>query len=287
MSKRIALFSALFVVFSALTGCSDLLGGASSSGSVSANPSSGNVRPDVSTVLNKFANHNGTNVVTFNYLSASTDTSSMVAPKIPTLNALYVQAGFEFDFVSNWDAGRVNYGCVNLSLANSHSMAAGLYDYTLDSANKLVLGTQESGGIATDEAYQVFGQYTPQYLEERADYFANLFEPTSRTEYNSLDPATSTKGATQDDVNAVAKALNVYGILTGADSAITIHHVDLYYTATTSSYTFNFYIDYNGMYSVPSSGVSSVSSANYPLGARAKLSAFGTTGVPAISAYLI
>jgi hypothetical protein len=112
-------------------------------------------------------------------LSASTDVSSAINPSTPTLTALYLPQGFEFDFTSKWDASRTNFGYVTVPTGHSASLTPGLYGYTLDSSKKLVLGDLESAGTASDEAYQVFDSYTPQYLYEKADYFSNLAPNTT------------------------------------------------------------------------------------------------------------
>ncbi len=278
MSLKRALSSSALALAFLLAGCAG--GGAGASDSVSSASTSSSLRPTVLSVLQKFAAHNGTNAVTYNYLSPSNDVSSVVAPTTPSLTALFVAQGFEFDFGGHWDQGRENFGYVTVPDPNPASAAPGLYAYRLDSAKKLVLGAKESGA---DEAYAGFGEYTPQYLYDHASRLAELFEPTARSEYNSINPSTSTKGAASADVDAVAKALSVYGILTAADPKITFHHVDLYYTATTNVYTFTFYVDYDGLYA---SGKSGAGVNDFPVGARAKLSAFGTTRIPAISGYL-
>jgi hypothetical protein len=244
------------------------------SGTSSVASSSAKTRMSPSAVLALFNAKNGTNTVNFRFLSNGDDTTSTISTKSPTLKASYIAQGYQFDFTSNWDTSKASFGYLNLPAGKVSGKDAGVYRYTLDSKKAVDLGDKEGTGLDVYEQY-----YTPNYLYANAEALGKKFEATSRSEYNALNPSTSTTGATSDDVIAVAKALSVYGILTEASSSISFHHVELNYTASSTSYVFTFYVDYDGKYAASGDGI-------FPVGARATLNAINSTKVSAITTYL-
>jgi hypothetical protein len=245
-----------------LASCQDF--NATSSSVSSNSTSTASNRPTPETILKKFASKNCTNTISYRILAQDSSTSSTVKFTSPTLVATYIPQGYEFDFGTGWDASRSNFGFINLPASNKAGKEAGIYQYSLDSAKALVVGDKK--GTGTD-AYAEF--YTPKYLSDNASSLGADFLATTRSEVNQLTVSSK--------VIAVAKALSVYGFLTELNSNITFQYVELNYSASSTSFMFNFYVDYDGKYAA--SGI-------YPLGARAVISAVGSTKVAAITNYL-
>jgi hypothetical protein len=275
-SFLMALIPFALLVF--LTSCTLLEPAGSSSGDSSSESSSSKLRITPAEVFAKLANKNVTNTVNFRSLSGSEDTSNVTAAN-PILKASYISDGFQFDFSGTWGTSAPSsFGIVAIpsSLANP-----GVYRYTLDNKKALVLG--EKVDAASSDAYLSLGDFTPYFLFENAGDIGSKFAPTSRSEYNTMKPGTA--NATQADLVAVAKSLNVYSILTEAVPEISFAYIDLNYSASSTSYTFTFYVDYNGAVTDYNSASGSASSTYY-VGARAVLSAVGSTSVAPLTAYL-
>jgi hypothetical protein len=260
-NKSVLLILALAACFT-LASCQDFNAPVSSASSTSTSTTSN--RPTPETILKKFGAKNYTNTISYRILANESDTTSTVKYTSPSLVATYIPEGYEFDFGSGWDTGRSNFGYINLPSSNPASKEAGVYQYTLDSKKALVLGDKKGTG---SDAYSQY--YTPKYLYDNASSLGADFVATTRSEVNQL--------SVQEKVVAVAKALSVYGFLSELNSKITFQYVELNYSASSTSFMFNFYVDYDGKYAA--SGV-------YPLGARATLSALGTSKVAAITTYL-
>lgn len=267
-----------FALLVFLTSCTLLEPASTSSADSVSESSSSKLRITPAEVFAKLANKNVTNTVNFRSLSGSEDTSGVTAAN-PILKASYIAQGFQFDFSGTWGASLpASYGVITLP---SSYADPGVYRYTLDSKKALVLGDKVDASYS--EAYLSLGDFTPYFLYEHADDLGGKFAATSRSEYNTLKPGVA--DATQADLIAVAKSLNVYSILTEAVPEISFAYIDLNYSASSSSYTFTFYVDYNGAVTDYNSAAGS-SALSYYVGARAVLSAIGSTSVSPLTTYL-
>lgn len=258
-----------------LTSCQNGDGEGNASSQVSASLEDN--RPTPAVIFQRMKGQNIRNVVSFRLLTAQSDVTSDVKATALPLVADYTAQGCEFNFTTadllsegkhapsnGWDVGKSTFGYLNLPENKISGKSAGVYHYSLDDTNALLLGNKYSDSASL---YDVI--YTPDYLYQHAATLGPLFAATPQSEVNRLSD--------QATIVSVAKALSVYGILKERDSAITFAYVELRYSASSSSYTFNFYCDYQGKYAA--TGV-------YPLGARAVLSRIGATKIAAISDYL-
>jgi hypothetical protein len=221
----------------------------SSSSSSSSSVSSSASRPTVVSVLSKFANENATNAVNFKFLANEGSTAT------PVLQIQYVPEGYQVNFLQNWDSSKTNYGYINIPSGSSKA-AEGVYKYSL-SDGSLALGEQLSGYT---DVYDAF--YTPKYLSDNAEVLTGLFAATSKTDTVQLTDASY--------LDPVAKALGTYGILT-AISGVSIAYVNLTYTASSTTFVYDVYINYD---------------ASVYWGARATIGYVNKTTVSAISTYL-
>jgi predicted small secreted protein len=267
VKHNIALFLVTLASAMTLAGCGNPTSGDDSASSGSASSNNSGTRPEVLTVLKKFSKNNGINTLNYRFLAQDSATDSGVKPTSPMAMVTYLATGYEVKFTAGWDTARPTYGYVNMPSNNTISKATGVYKYSYatstDSSGKTVT-TLTLGEAVTTEKTSVYDYYaTPKYLYDNAATLAPLFVATSRTEVNNCADVAATEN--------IAKALNVYGVLKAASSEITFTNVELSYSASSTSYTFTFYINYKNV--------------NY-VGARAVLSSFGTAVNAPLTAYL-
>lgn len=229
--------------------------------------SSAKTRPEVLTVLKKFSANNGVNTIDFRFIADDTATSTAIKPVTAKASVTYVKEGYEVKFLSGWDDAKKTYGYLNMPSDNTLSKAAGVYGYSIgtvtSSSSKgesaIVLGEAVSTTVTDVYAYY----QTPKYIYDNASTLAPLFATTDRSEYNRCTDVASTE--------AMAKALNVYNVVKSAVPTASFAYVELNYSASSTAFTYTFYITYNGV--------------NY-IAARAVLSNFGAAKNATLADYL-